>query len=140
MAWIIFKPWRPLEVELDRQAIHRFFFRVAHEGAKSFREGMDGPHTGRIYRRRGRLHQASVNIRKAEYPANSSGALRRTIRGVSTPTSATIGTSMPYSRWLREGTSKMQRRKMSDDAIDDGVRIARGRGGFRDWIRWNVKA
>lgn len=139
MSLVFFKPWRPLEIKYDREAVGRFFFRVAQEGAKSFREGMDGPHTGEIYNRGGRLHQASVNVRKAEYPASDSGALKGTIKGRSTRTSATIGTNMPYSPFLREGTSRMRRRKMSDDALRDGVMAARGQGGFRDWVRWNVK-
>ena len=39
-----------------------------------------------------------------------------------TSNSVTIGTSMPYSGFLRRGTSKMARRKMSDNALEEGMK------------------
>jgi hypothetical protein len=45
----------------------------------------------------------------------------------------TVGSNMYYSRYLREGTLPMGgRRKMSDDALEEGMKHARlGR-----WVEW----
>jgi hypothetical protein len=43
-----------------------------------------------------------------------------------------IGTNVPYSMYLRRGTTRMQRRKMSDNAMKEGVKAGRlGR-----WMEW----
>jgi hypothetical protein len=45
----------------------------------------------------------------------------------------TIGTSQPYSLFLREGTRRMGgRRKMSDDALKEGMSRAR----LGKWVEW----
>lgn len=138
MALFSFTPWRKLEVDYRPESIRKFFLDVAKEGKKAFQEGMDGKHTGRVRRAKNRSNsRASVNRARAEYPANDSGRLRKSISGRSTPTSATIGTNTDYSVFLRAGTKSMRRRKMSDDALQAG--IARARGSLRDWVQWTAK-
>ena len=131
-----FRPWPLLELEFDRREVNRFFFRVAQEGAQAFRAGMDGPHKGRLYSKRGRFHQASLNRARAEFPASDTGALRKTIKGRSDANSATVGSNMYYSRFLRQGTRRMRPRKMSVQALDIGIANVRGADGFRAWLRW----
>jgi len=66
------------------------------------------------------------------WPNSRTGRLKSSIRSVVTSDSVTIGTSMPYSGFLRSGTSKMARRKMSDNALEEGVKAGRlGR-----WVEW----
>lgn len=60
-----------------------------------------------------------------EYPAIRTGKLRASIRTVVTANSATIGSNMRYSIFLRRGTSRMARRKMSDNALREGVAKSR---------------
>lgn len=47
----------------------------------------------------------------------------------------TIGTNRPYSIFLRMGTSRMARRKMSDDALKEGMRAAGRMGRWVEWAR-----
>ena len=93
-----------------------------------------GPHTGRIYRRKGGRHQASVNRREREYPAKETGKLAKSIRFVLEPMRVRIGTSVPYAKYLRTGTRRMQRRKMSDTALKDSAELSRKY--FRGWAGW----
>jgi hypothetical protein len=96
---------------------------------------MLGPHSGRIYRRRGgRRHQASVNRPGAEYPANDSGRLLASLKSRQTKDSATIGTDAHYAKYLRTGTRKMARRKMSDHALTEGAEAAKGQSV--GWVQW----
>ena len=101
---------------------------VANLSRRVFVEGIvSGPHTGRVYRRRGGLHQASA---PGEFPANETGRLLSSLRTNTTANEAIIGTNTYYAHWLRNGSRRMQRRKMSDDALKAGragsVALARG--------------
>lgn len=70
------------------------------------------------------------------WPARRSGGLLGSIDTEVTNNSVTIGTSQPYSGYLRSGTSKMARRKMSDNALREGMFKARlGR-----WVEWQRAA
>jgi hypothetical protein len=62
------------------------------------------------------------------------GGLLGSISSEVTAASVTIGSNQPYSIFLRQGTSRMGgRRKMSDDALKQGMNVARlGR-----WIEWS---
>lgn len=82
------------------------------------------------------MHQASINIARAEYPANDTGRLVKSIRNEATPVSATVGTTIYYGRFLREGTKKMKRRRMSDDAMR--AIIPRARAKLRGWLGWRL--
>ncbi|UPT53287.1 virion morphogenesis family protein [Synechococcus phage Yong-L2-223] len=56
------------------------------------------------------------------------------IRTRTTLTETTIGTNQFYSKFLRDGTRKMARRKMSDDALQEGTEEARKMRFL--WVRW----
>lgn len=126
--------WGRLVARLDEARIHSWLSQVASEGEAAFRAGLEGGHSGRIYRRRGgRVHQASA---PGEYPANDSGGLIASLRSESSNREAKIGTNQYYSHYLRSGTSKMARRKMSDDALREGIdRAAPAARGFVSWAR-----
>lgn len=126
-----FIPWRKIRVEADQRIVRRFLRSAADMAEAAFKAGMDGPHTGWLYRRRRGAHRASA---PGEYPAKDSGALRRSIRSRVNADSATIGTSTGYAKYLRTGTRRMRRRRMSDDALTEGVK--RSRASLRGWIRW----
>lgn len=108
---------------------------VAKVSYKILREGIKNPpKTGRIYKRKRGMHQASVNRTAAEYPANDTGALYRSAGKTATATRAEIGTGMFYSKFLRDGTKKMRRRKMSDTAMREGIAISRRT--MKHWVEW----
>lgn len=141
-----FKNWNEFGSTLNRPRISGWLGTVRKEAQDIFKAGMlNGPHTGRIYRRKGRLHRASVNSAEAEYPANDTGALLSSLKTRQTKDSATIGTNVFYSRFLRTGTSRMQRRRMSDNAMKESlvktqsltgwVKFARGKQRVRNLNR-----
>lgn len=130
-----FIPWGRFRAFRNKAATTAFLKDVAKTSFQILRDGIrNPPKTGRIYKRRRGMHQASVNIREAEFPANDSGALYRSADWHADARKAEIGTSMFYSRFLRDGTKKMQRRKMSDNAMTEGVAKARGR--MQHWAEW----
>ena len=96
-----------------------------------FKKGMRGAHSGTKNYRTGKKRSAG-----GEYPANDSGALERSIKVQERSTDVTIGTNTFYARFLRDGTRKMARRKMSDNALDEGIKTARHElKGFVKWKR-----
>ena len=90
------------------------------------------PKTGRYYRYKGGIHQASA---PGEYPANRSGKLRRSrsfkVQGAR---KMTIGLSAEYAKYLEEGTQKIAKRKLL------GFTIRKHRNKIRDIIRKNVNS
>lgn len=134
---ILFTPWRKFVAFYNRANVRSFLKDAADTSEKTFKDGVaDGPKTGRIYRRKGRLHQASVGRARAEYPANDTGALRASIRSRVGTNEAEVGSNMFYSNFLREGTSRMVRRKMADDALTESLPSVRARmKAFAEWKR-----
>lgn len=130
MIRLIFRPWRTFFARKDLRVVTRWLARVAVNSERIFKAGMRGGHSGRIYRRSGRYHQASA---PGEYPAVETGRLIASMRAHSTINEAQIGTNMPYSRWLRTGTRHMARRKMSQNALVEG-RLRSGQLGR--WVKW----
>lgn len=131
----VFTPWRHFRAFRNRAVTTAFMKQVATEGENTLRKGiLSPPKTGRIYKRKRGSHQASVNRSAAEYPANDTGALAKSVRKVYTATKAEIGTNMFYSKFLRNGTRKMERRKMSDTAMK--LAIAKSRFKLRRWAGW----
>lgn len=108
---------------------HQFLIELAREAKKTFRAGMKGPKSG--VTRRGRNRASATG----EYPAVQSGGLMKSIRTRVTGNSMTIGTSMPYSGFLRDGTSRMGARKMSDDALQEAIEKVRSRMEAASWDR-----
>lgn len=114
---IEFRPWRPFIARKKPQVIKRWLKSVGDAGTEAFKNMKRYP-------------PAST---PAQYPAIRTGALRGSIRAVVTNESVTIGSNMFYSIFLRQGTSKMARRKMSDNALQEGMTKARlGR-----WVEWS---
>jgi phage gpG-like protein len=67
------------------------------------------------------------------WPNSRTGRLKGSIRFEVANDSVTIGTNAPYSGFLRSGTSRMARRKMSDNALQEGMKSGRlGR-----WVEWS---
>lgn len=128
----IFTPWRKICAFRDRKVSSEFLRQVAKDAEAELKRGIRSPpKTGRIYQRKHGRHQAS---RAGEYPANDTGRLANSAKGKSDSVSATIGTTMFYGKFLRNGTRKMARRKMSDSAL--GVVVPRALGRLRGFVRW----
>lgn len=134
---ILFKPWRRFLAFYNRANVKSFLKDVADSSEKTFKEGITkGPKTGAIYLRKGRLHQASVGRARAEYPANDTGALRGSVRSRVGTNEAEVGSNMYYSKFLREGTRVMARRRMADDALEQTLPSVRKRmRAFAEWKR-----
>ena len=115
---IEFSPWGKFHARKKPEEIHRWLWGVAFAGSEAFRSGM------------GHYPPSSA---EGAWPNNRSGRLNASIKGEATGDSATIGSNMHYSKWLREGTSRMGRRKMSDNALEEGMKVSRlGR-----WVEWS---
>ena len=85
----------------------------------------EGPKTGRIYRIRGRDHQASA---PGEAPANRTGKLAKSGNyNVHGPFQMEVGESVPYAGFLEDGTGKIKPRPHMIRAINetqgDAVRV-----------------
>lgn len=126
-----FKGWRQFSAKKKPQVIRSWLKRVGDEAQRVFTKGMMGRHSGQIYYRRRGTHQASA---PGEFPANDTGNLLASLRQNITATEATIGTNVFYAKFLREGTRKMARRKMSDNAMQEGA--AKARPSFKGWVAW----
>ncbi len=115
---IEFQPWGRFYARKRNEEIRRWLKTVGDAGVDAFRGGM------------GNYPPASD---PGAWPNNRTGRLGRSIRSVVSTDEVTIGTSMFYSIFLRRGTSKMARRKMSDNALQEGMKKARlGR-----WVEWS---
>ena len=77
----------------------------------------EGPKTGRVYRFRGRDHQASA---PGQAPANRSGRLLKSFNyNVHGPYSMELGESVDYAGFLEDGTGRMRPRPHVIRAISD---------------------
>lgn len=126
---IIFKPWGKFRAYRNRGVTTRFLSAAAHESEDVFRIEMAKAKSG--------IHWPGLprrSSRPGEYPANQRGALRDSISSDSSATEMTVGSNVPHSIFLREGTSKMARRKMSDNAMQEAV--PRVRSMLKGWVEW----
>jgi phage gpG-like protein len=119
---------------MDDRVVSRFLRETGDESERAFRRGMDGKHSGQRYRSKTKgWHRASAPM---EYPAVDSSDLRGSIGTRQGRDTITIGTGMFYAKFLRYGTSKMRRRKMSDHALQEGMMKARKHlTRFVKWFR-----
>jgi len=118
---ISFKAWAPFKAKLDKRTFNRFLKVVAEESEKAFKSGMKG------------YPPAS---KPGRYPSVRTGRLRASIQTNVTADMVVVSTHMPYSGFLRHGTSKMKRRKMSDNALKEGIAAAKKRAG--KWVGWTM--
>lgn len=120
---IEFKPWVPFYARKKNEEIHRWLQAVAQASVEVFRSSMGS----------GPGHSAP-----GAWPNSQTGNLKSTIGGYATESEAVVGSNAvrgataPYSLYLRIGTRKMDRRKMSDNALMEGMQKAKlGR-----WVEW----
>jgi phage gpG-like protein len=119
MIEIDFKAWAPFHAQYDKKAFKRWLQIVARESEKAFKGGMKG------------YPPASS---PGQYPAIRTGRLRGSVATRVTDNSVVIGTHMPYSGYLRSGTRMMKRRKMSDNALQEGIEKAKKLS--KKWVGW----
>lgn len=115
---IQFTPWRTFYARKKPDAIRRWLKSVGDASVAAFKN-------------MGHYPPAST---PSQYPAIRSGKLRASIGTRVTDSEMTIGSNMFYSIFLREGTRRMARRKMSDDALKEGMRSA---GRLNHWVEWS---
>lgn len=128
--------WAKFGAKKYRPVLRNWLREVGKETRKVFTAGMKGRHTGRIYARKNGFHRASVNRTEAEYPANDTGGLLASLRTTQQgDNSVTTGTNKHYARFLRQGTGKMRRRRMTDTALKEGGPNAAPHS--RGWVQWN---
>lgn len=117
------RPFGTLVATYDDAAVQRFLQNVARTSHFKFRAGMEASRGGRVYRLKGgRMHKASA---PGAYPAIMSGATAASIRTEVKKDEMTLGTNTYYAKWLRSGTKKMKKRKMSPEALREGLEAAR---------------
>src|SRR5438105_1493902 len=107
---IEFTPWRSFRARKRPEEIKRWLHAIGDAGVQAFQGGMGG------------YPPASA---PGAWPNSRSGRLKGTIRSEVTESSVTIGTNTPYSMYLRRGTTRMKRRKMSDNALAEGIKAGR---------------
>jgi hypothetical protein len=120
---ITFTPWRRFRARKDHAAIRRWLESVGEASVRAFREGASRQWPG----------GDAPGSSPGEWPMKRTGSLLASIKYEMGGDEVTVGSNMYYSRYLREGTLPMGgRRKMSDDALEEGMKHARlGR-----WVEW----
>jgi hypothetical protein len=113
---IEFTPWRTFRAHKKSREVRRWLQSMADASEEAFKHMSSYP-------------PASS---PGEYPARRTSNLYNSIRTVVTSDSFTIGSNMPYSIFLRRGTSRMQRRNMSDTALQEGMH----QGRLGRWVEW----
>jgi len=116
---IEFTPWAQFHARKNQPVITSWLHRVGEASVEAFRGGM------------GNYPPASA---PGAWPNSRTGNLRASINYEADMDSVTVGTNMPYSGYLRSGTSRMERRKMSDNALEEGIKQA---GRLGHWVEWS---
>jgi hypothetical protein len=114
---IEFSPWGSFRAKKDTAEIRSWLGRVGAAAEAAFKGGMGS----------GPGHSAP-----GAWPNSQTGRLKGSIRHEVSSDSVTIGSNMPYSIFLRAGTRRMARRKMSDDALKEGMQA----GQLGRWVEW----
>jgi phage gpG-like protein len=115
-----FTPWQPFQAYKDPNTVHKWLDDIGKASVEAFRNGMS-------------KHYPPASS-PGEWPANRTGDLKSSIRHEVNGDVLTVGTGEIYAVYLRYGTSRMARRKMSDDALREGMQNASGKLGH--WVRW----
>lgn len=131
---LLFTAWRRFAGTIHQPTIAGFLAGLAKASERAFKRGIRSPKSGNwYYGRSKRSIQASA---PGQYPAIDTGDLDASISTRTTIDSVTIGTNVFYAKFLREGTRKMARRKMSDNALSEGISTSRHKlAGFARWTR-----
>lgn len=117
MITIQFIPWAPFHARKDPATIRSWLQSIGDASKQAFLGGM------------GHYPPRSA---PGAWPNIETGRLKGSIRTEVTNDSVTIGSNTHYSGFLRTGTSKMARRKMSDDALKAGMHAGR----LGHWVQW----
>lgn len=115
---IEFKPWRKFLAQKDDSQIQRWLEAVGEASVHAFKNMGNYPPPSS----------------PGEYPHIRTGDLYDSIDHDVSANEVTVGSNMRYSKFLREGTTIMQRRKMSDNALQEGIAAAGGR--LNQWVKW----
>lgn len=126
----VFTPWRRFFARRNKDVDRRYLEALGHEAEDRFRLGMASPKSG--VKHAGLPRRSS---RAGEFPANQRNALIRSISSEVGQSDVTVGSNMPYSIWLREGTRKMAARKMAPDALNEAM--PRVRSLLRGFVGWD---
>ena len=89
--------------------------RFAHRIARTAKDSMTGSHSGRLYVRAGKIHQASA---PGEPPAIDTSNLSNSIQVESTRTGAIVYSTAEYAAYLEFGTSHMGARPFFAPAVE----------------------
>jgi phage gpG-like protein len=114
-----FTPWAPFHAHKDKDLVRNWLREIGKASEDAFRNGMSG-------------HYPPSSAPGA-WPHNRTGDLKKSIRSEVSGDVLTVGTQMVYSVYLRYGTSRMARRKMSDNALQEGIQQA---GFLGRWVQW----
>jgi hypothetical protein len=115
---ISFTPWGEFFARKRQEEISRWLHEVANTAKEVFQSGM------------GSYPPASDS---GAWPNRRTSALHGSVGTEVTADSATVGSNMRYSIFLREGTRRMKRRKMSDNALQEAM----GRARLGRWVEWS---
>ena len=126
-----FIPWSRFEAFRDRKVDRVFLTGLGRLAAIRFMDQQTTPKHGRTYYRRGKVHRASA---PGEYPAKDTGLLRGSEDFDVGSDRVVVGNTAPYAGFLRNGTSRMARRKMSDNALSESTAAARPL--LRGFVKW----
>lgn len=109
--------------ERAKTGVRNAFYKLGKKLVNTSDSGIKKPpKTGRIYRFRGRRHQASA---PGEYPANRSGVLRRSLGfKVTNFRFMEFGAKAPYAGYLENGTSRMASRTFLEKSVKSNENAA----------------
>lgn len=120
MIEIQFQPWRSFRARKSDADVRSWLQRVANASKSAFEQGMESSSPG----------PGSAG----RFPGIRTGALRGSIKTIVGSDRMEIGTNMPYSWFLRAGTRKMAKRKMSPEALELGLAAT---GRLQQWVGWS---
>lgn len=123
-------PWKRFYARKNEQALRDWLSNIGSASVTAFRRGMRTGKSGIKYSGQARRSSAA-----GEYPADQTGGLARTIRDDVSRNQVVVGSNAPYSGYLAYGTRKMAARKMSQDALEEGIERASGR--MAHWVGWS---
>lgn len=120
IATLQMKPWAKFHADMDERVIRAWLATIAREARQAFM--------------RGASRHGPPPSRAGAWPKQVSGALRASFKAEVRGMQVVVGTNRPYSGYLRHGTSKMGRRKMSDTALEIGIEKAEHL--MKKWVQW----
>lgn len=114
--------------------VRRFLHEIGNETKAKMVTEAAASKSGRTYQiGGGRTYRASA---PGEFPANKYGKLSKSYQVVLDGSHAVdIGTNVPYSRYLRQGTWKMSKRPFLKEALQYVLKHEHSKIHFAEWRR-----